>query len=311
MPWWAAISGYISIQATRPASFLRGVLRIAGTVLGAAIGLLLVPLVAYDHVACCAALLLLTMAGVLGAVVSRYGYAWLMLGLTACIVLLMSLDDPTAALDAAFYRVAEVMLGTVIAMLVAFALAPDRADTAPAPSPDMPGLRRPAILHALRSGVCVAILPVVWGWLELPSLAQTGITVTAVMALPTLPRDGGEQARLIITRGLHRVLGCLLGGLAGLAVLALSLTSLPLWLAALAAGLWVGTHLQYSASGIGYVGVQATIVFIVTLVQGSHPPDSIMPGIDRFAGVFCGLVVLLAVTVLTSPLSSARSGEPG
>src|SRR5215468_11514033 len=34
--WWAAISGFISTQATRPASMTKGVLRVIGTVSGAA-----------------------------------------------------------------------------------------------------------------------------------------------------------------------------------------------------------------------------------------------------------------------------------
>jgi hypothetical protein len=35
-------------------------------------------------------------------------------------------------------------------------------------------------------------------------------------------------------------------------------------------------------------GIPGTVVFIVTLVQGPGPPSSIMPGIDRFAGIVCG-----------------------
>ena len=54
--WWAAISGFISTQATRPASVTKGGLRVVGTALGATAAMLLVGWLAYDQVACCAAL---------------------------------------------------------------------------------------------------------------------------------------------------------------------------------------------------------------------------------------------------------------
>ena len=53
--------------------------------------------------------------------------------------------------------------------------------------------------------------------------------------------------------------------------------------------------------GVGYVGTQAAFVFIVTMIQGAAPPESIMPGIDRFAGITGGLGILLVVSLLLWP----------
>jgi hypothetical protein len=84
-------------------------------------------------------------------------------------------------------------------------------------------------------------------------------------------------------------------------VLALSLTQFLPWLVLLMAGVWIGTHIQASQRGVGYAGIQGTVVFIMTLVQGSAPPDSILPGLERFAGITCGLVLLLFIWLVLAP----------
>ena len=93
-----------------------------------------------------------------------------------------------------------------------------------------------------------------------------------------------------------------------LGCLALDVTSFPWWLAMIGGGVWVGMHVQIGKHGVGYVGTQAAFVFIVTLIQGAAPPDSIMPGVDRFAGITGGLGILLIVSLLLWP-SDAEIGE--
>jgi uncharacterized membrane protein YccC len=302
--WWAGISAFVSTRATAPASIDRGVLRILGTIGGATVSLLLSPWLAGDMVTLTLVLFLVSTIGVLGFLVSPHGYAWLLSAVTADMVLLAMLSDPLSAVSVAANRTAEVIIGTAAAILVVLLLAPD-ADAAPAaPAPgwsDLLGAQWPAVEHALRAGVGVMLVPLVWNWLELPSLSQTAVTVAAVMAVPALSQDPRKNDRTVTERALHRLLGCLLGGLAGLGCLALPVDSLLPWLAMLATGVWVSAHVQGSARGIGYVGTQAAVVFISTLVQGSGPPQSILPGIERFAGITGGLLILLAVSVLSAP----------
>lgn len=303
-PWWAAISGYVSVQANRPASIRRGALRIAGTVAGATIGFITAPWLAYDHAACALFVLVFTAMGVLGMMLSTYGYAWLFAGITSVMVVFMSLDAPSDALPVAFYRTVEVALGTIAALVIASLLAREEPAPLQASQPgwsDLLGVNWPALMHALRTGVAVALLPFLWNWLALPSLSQVAITVAAVMAVPSLSDDLLEDGRKIATRGLQRMLGCLFGGFAGLGALALSITQFAPWLAILMAGVWIGAHVQASERGVGYAGTQGAVVFIMTLVQGSGPPESILPGIDRFAGVLCGLAILLIVSLISWP----------
>ena len=113
---------------------------------------------------------------------------------------------------------------------------------------------------------------------------------------------GGVGTRhAVAVRSLHRFIGCLLGGLVALGCLALDVTSFPWWLAMIGASVWVGMYIQMGPHGVGYVGTQAAFVFIVTLIQGAAPPNSIMPGVDRFAGITGGLAILLVVSLVLWP----------
>jgi uncharacterized membrane protein YccC len=306
--WWAAISAFVTTRATGPAAVQRGGLRIAGTAAGAVLAVLLSPWLVNDFAALSLILFAASACGVAGFLVSRHGYAWLLGAVTADMVLLAALSDPLSALTVACNRTAEVTIGTAAAILVGLVLAPD-TQAAPAPSvapgwSDLLGAQWPAMQHALRTGATVMLVPVVWNWLELPELSQTAITVAAVMAVPALSNDAAADQQKVTQRAMHRLLGCLLGGIAGLACLALSVDNFLPWLLMLTAGVWVGAHVQGSQRGIGYIGTQTAVVFIVTLVQDWGPPASIFPGVERLAGITGGLLILLLVSLLTAPSRS-------
>jgi uncharacterized membrane protein YccC len=303
-PWWAAISAFVCSQATAPASVQRGILRILGTIGGAALAVLVSPLLADDHVALILALLVVSTVGVLGQLVGRNAYAWLLGAVTADMVLMALLSDPSSALTVGLNRSAEVTIGTAAAMAVALLAGADAAAAPAAPESrwaDLLGEQWPSMRHAAQAGFGVMLVPLVWRWLELPNLAQSAITVAAAMAVPALTNDAVLDQAKITERAMHRILGCLLGGAAGLACLALSIDNFLPWLLTLSAGIWVAAHVQASERGVSYVGTQFAVVFISTLVQGGEPPASIWPGIERFAGITCGVVILLAVVMLTAP----------
>jgi Predicted membrane protein len=111
------------------------------------------------------------------------------------------------------------------------------------------------------------LLPWVWSWFNQLSLSQMSVTVAVIMAVPVAPGDPLESGRRVASQSLQRVMGCFIGGIAGLLLLALSLTEFLPWLLALTAVLWVGAYIQTSTRR-GYIGTQAVLVLIMTLVQG-------------------------------------------
>jgi uncharacterized membrane protein YccC len=298
--WWAALSGFISTQATRAASIKKGVLRIAGTVAGAGLALVLVDWLAYDIAACCLALFLVAVTGIVGVNVSPHGYAWLFFSITFSLVLLMSLADPLNAFGFAVFRTLEVVIGTTTAIVAAIALAPEESGGEQEAAPgwgDLFDARWPVVLHAVRGGTAVAAIPLLWSYFYLPGLSGTATTMASVLAVPVLA-DHPLHDRMMIERAFHRLLGCLIGGAVGLAVIGVPLTDFIPWLLALAAGTWLFAYIQGSARGIGYFGTQAAVVFMMTLVQGEGPPDSILPGLNRLAGIIIGVTTLFFVTLL-------------
>jgi uncharacterized membrane protein YccC len=302
--WWATISGFMATQATTPASLRKGVLRIIGTVAGAGAVVLLSPLLVDDPVLVTLLIFIASTVGILGLLVSPHGYAWLLAAITVDMVLMNLLSDPYSTLEVAASRTAEVAVGTGAAMLVSVLAALEETEP---PADTHPGwghlldAQWPATEHAMRAAIAVAMVPWVWAWLHVPSDAQIAITITAVMALPALGTDLQADQQKILERSAHRIIGCFLGGIVGLLCLAASIENFLPWMLVLCAGVWITAHIQASQLGTSYIGTQAGVVFISTLVQGPGPPDSILPGVERLAGIIGGLCILTGVNLLTMP----------
>lgn len=306
-PAWAAVSAFMTTQANTPATLRRGVLRIGGTLAGAGLGVWLAPWLLYDPVACVAVLMLAAFGGVLAMLTLRYGYAWLLGAITLFMVVLGGVAAPSGVLTIAIWRVLEVVVGTVMAMVVVWALMP--AD-APPPAAPLP-LSAALVRHAAIAGIAAGLVPVVWMVLDLPNLSQMSITIAAVMAVPTLSGRQADDWPLIMRRSLHRAAGCLIGGAMGLVVLALPVDSFAVWFVLLGIGVWAGTFVHAMSGGISYVGTQGTLAIMLTLVQGAGPPDSLTPGVMRLVGILLGLATLLIVSLLLTPDpdQSAPSGS--
>lgn len=309
--WWAAISGYMTIMASGAASVRKGLLRLAGTIGGAAAGFIVARWLPYDHFALSLFLAAATMLGVVAMQVSPHGLAWLFGTITSILVLLEGLNDPLKVPYIAFYRVFEVGIGVTASAIVSNLLMHWHAE----PPPTMPGWRHllgpqwPVMLHGMRAAIAVVIMMQVWIWMNLPQVTEMAISIAVVMSAPVIGDGSLGTRHAVAQRSLHRILGCLLGGVVALGCLALDVTSFVWWLAMLAGAVWVGMHIQNGRHGVGYVGTQAAFVFIVTLVQGPAPPTSIMPGVDRFVGIVGGMAILLVISLMLWPSDEERKAE--
>ena len=302
-PWWAAISAFMSLTATGGGSLRRGLLRFTGTAAGALLGFVMARWLPYDHVAMYLFVGGVTMLGVIAMQVSPHGLAWLFLCITSILVLLESVGDPLMAASIAYYRLYEVGIGVLSAIIVANLL----QDWHKEPPPTAPGWRHlagaqwPVVLHGTRSAIAVCVVLAFWMSLEFTQVTEMAITIAVVMAAPVVADGGFATRHAIAVRSLHRFLGCLLGGAMALLCLALGIESFAWWLAMIGAAVWIGMHIQIGPHGVGYVGTQAAFAFIVTAIQGARPPSSIMPGIDRFAGITGGLAILMVISLLLWP----------
>jgi uncharacterized membrane protein YccC len=328
-PWWAGITAFMVTRAAPATAVLRGILRVAGSIVGAAAALVVLRLFVYQSLPFLFCLFALSSIGLFGFATSRYGYAWLIGAVTACLVMLMSLDQPQAAFATAVDRVIDVMTGTAASLVVCgLSPAPSGAAAVPAAplleAPPLAFWRRsygwelarwlpgnaPLVMHACRGGLTVMLMPALADWIAPTSPVTMGITAVIVMSIPTTAIVHSDTG-VIIERAVHRLVGCLIGALAGLVWLAFVGSDFLLWAALLAAGIWLCSQIQTGKTGISYIGTQAMFAYLMSLVQGQGPADTIAPGFQRLVGVMGGLSVLFVVTLALSlfPLRSSAA-EP-
>jgi uncharacterized membrane protein YccC len=309
-PYWAAISAFVCSQATQANSVNRALDRVLGTVLGASAALVWYWMVAFDTASVLLLLFAAAMLAVLGNLVSRHPYAWLLGGLTTMMVVLGSLDDPRVALAVAASRCAEITLGSVVALAGANLLPVG----GPAAAPAAPGWRSLLgdnwfmLNHALHTGVAIALAPIAWRVFELPDLSQMSISIGAAMGVPALTGEPQRDARLVADRMAQRVVGCLLGGAAGLLVLATPLSAMLVpWLALLTAGTAIAAQFQTGNHKVAVAGTQAVIALIITLVQGAQPAETLLPALTRLAGMLAAVALLGAVALILGPPAPRRA----
>ena len=323
-PWWAGISAFVVSKSVFSVAVSRGIMRVAGSILGAITALVVLRLFVYQSLPFCLSLFALSCIGMFGFVCSRFGYAWVVGTVTACLVMLVSLGQPASAFNTAVDRVAEVAIGT-IASLIVCGLSPAPADAGAATAADLveppplafwrrrygaelarwlPG-KQPLIMHACRGGLTVMLMPALADWLAPQSPVTMGITVVMIMLIPTTAILQSDS-RAIIGRAAHRLIGCLLGALVGLACLAFIGSDFLLWIALLPPGIWLCSQIQTGSTGVSYIGTQAMFAYLMSMVQGQGPPETIAPGFERLIGVMGGLSILFVVTLVLSLIPPPR-----
>lgn len=324
-PWWAGITAFQVTRASPSLAVSRAIMRVTGSIIGALVGLIVLRLFVYQSVPFLLCLFLLGAGGLFGFETSRFGYAWLIGAVTACLVILMSFDQPQVAFTTAVNRVVDVIVGTV-AFLVVCGLAPAPAGIAKPPAaslPDPPPLafwrhgygaelqrwlpgNAMMLLYASRGGLTIMLLPALAEWIAPISPVAMGITAVVVISIPmsaTQPPDN----RMIVQRAVHRLIGCLIGALAGLACIAFVGDDFLLWIALIPPGIWLCSQIQTGVTGVTYIGMQAMFAYLMSMVQGQGPPESISPGLERLVGVIGGVSILVVVSLVLSlvPLSPA------
>ncbi|MET1028779.1 MAG: FUSC family protein [Dongiaceae bacterium] len=323
--WWAAISAFAVMQMDIAAALRRGVLRLSGTALGAAIGCILGPAIGDVP------WLFVPVLGVIGAVSvyraigSDAGYAWILGGITAVMVIFEGHLLPSLSSTAAFagLRLAEVAVGTFSCMLVSglchlgtrhhrapVGSAPESAAPSAGLIPPSPSVSSPAAraLLAWEGGLAISVLAAFAYGLDLAGFAQAMVTVIAVLILPAnLLAD--RTPRPVFERMTHRFIGCLLAGVLGLALLPLTQGHALACMPVLLLGVWVGCHVQTGQEGSSYIGRQFTIAFIMVFVQDHHWSADPVPAMIRLSGILAGILVLGAVMLMIRKLIPAAQGR--
>src|SRR6516162_6964676 len=121
-PWWAAVSAWMVTRSSLAVALSRGVMRIVGSTVGAAIAVIVLGRFVYQPLPFCLCLFVIAWVGLFGFAKSRHGYAWLISAITGNLVMLIALDQPQTAFTIAVNRIADVTIGTAATLLVTYLL---------------------------------------------------------------------------------------------------------------------------------------------------------------------------------------------
>jgi uncharacterized membrane protein YccC len=289
-PWWGVISAWVIASQDFHQSSLKAMMRVAGTLAGYFVGLFCASVTEGEPVWQALTLFLIGAIGMSMRYRSTFSYAWIIGSATAFILVVVNITDPGSIYETAQYRLYEIISGVVAAWLCARALRPLLGLSSPAKetesistgsSPNLtPGELRMLIVVG---GSVPVITTLLWSWLQLPSLVQAIVT-----AIVTLDRNiANAQIRLT-----QRLLGCLLGGAVGLVAAEFATSSLFAWSIILFGGIFVFSWLHLGKGSFSYVGTQAGVAFILAVVTGNNPPDTIAPVVGRIAGMTGGVLVV-------------------
>lgn len=290
MPVWAAISVVRVFQNDRTATVMRGLERVAGTIGGCAVAYAILK-VSGAHAWVYMATGLACAAAVYAQAVTRYSYAFVLVGFTVPLMTYHAVVSPEPMTQVILMRGMEVMVGVCVAWALDFLTSPARPKAKPKPL--YAGMDAIFMGHALTVGIAVTLVPVVWTVLHLPGFEQTPITAFIVVGAA---REG------IGWKSLNRCVGCALGAAFGfLGVLTLD-GSLLTWALFVFAGLFVFTQIGFGGSVVAYTGIQAAIAFLLVVVQEPIPHLDLDAGVGRMWGVMGGIALVMLVGLATWPI---------
>jgi uncharacterized membrane protein YccC len=319
--WWVAISAYTVVRGSLKVSLWRSVDRFAGTVIGATTAALAINLLPHSQAMFVLLLALFAGFGLYRAIGSPRSYAWILGTVTSLLVMSEAhLLHGLGIYEIALRRVCDVAVGISASLLVIVGAHVARdlwrrlrprgqtrmstavaAVAAPVLNAHSWKMRRLRAMQAMQGAITVGVLGLFAYHHDLPSFAQTLISIVAVLLvpLPALLRKQGEDD-LVSLRMANRALGCMAAALLAIALLPLIGNTPWLCLLTLAAGVWLAAHVQAGSANVSYLGTQFGIGFIMTFVLDQRwSTDASAPAL-RLLGILIGLSALTLVMFVTT-----------
>jgi uncharacterized membrane protein YccC len=286
-PYWAAISALVVSSVDRTALFTKGVLRVAGTVLGIVTGYFTALNLEGLPFAQLFVILVIAALGTYARRRSAYGYAWFYAAISLLLVMTCSLTTPEQLYEFAHNRCYEIIIGVVAATVASWGFGPR--------SGEVPNSLQAAAIstsaadaawQGLAAGVGAVAIVVIWSLFDLPALAQ-------VFASSLVIIDSDPQASRL--RGTQRIIGCILGGVLGFVVVGIDAADFIWWLLTLTTGVALCARLHLSTHPQAYVGTQMGVAFLLTVVA-SGPPTNIEQPLNRLLGIVLGVSIMMTVS---------------
>lgn len=279
-PFWALITIAILFSNTNTNILYKSLLRILGTIIGAALALLLVscfinkvPIFLILTFYLMSLLYYLTFT-------QKHAYTWFLAGITFFMIITTSLAENESPASFAYWRILEITLGISICFFFqGFIKTPVQFE--PPMAAQVNKLKHAFI--ASFGALLTIIAYLVSGWY---GATQGLITANVILAERSLSH--------VSYKAIHRFGGCLFGALLGLFILIL----LPqnLFTISLVIGVMFAakTYCQIQYPQLNYLFLQATIAFSLAIIpDNNESAASITPALERLAGMTMGICVAL------------------
>ncbi|MTH97038.1 FUSC family protein [Roseibium sp. RKSG952] len=219
----------------------------------------------------------------------KTAFAWRMCFRLQVAAVITSLASPTdlyaTYLDTSFSILIGVLCAgavSLIGMGLGFA---EPVVTGPQEAPETgQDALRDAELVALVSAAAIAIALVLWIWFDIPAINQVVITI-----IMTVDRDIASGR----ARRQQRLVGCLVGGLIALAVIAMNPQNYLVWSTIFFVVIYLGSAWQINEVDRAYAGLQAAVAFIMVLGISKINDGDIITGVERLAGIFIGIALMI------------------
>jgi uncharacterized membrane protein YccC len=309
--WWVALSAYVLIRANPAVVVRRCLERLAGSVIGALVGLLLATLTFRDSWLTISALALVSGVGIYSMLGSAYAYSWVLGTVTALMVLSDAggmISPPhlalnrvldvavgilaTATISAVSFFIERMLFSGVLPARHSSPKVPAAHDVVPPPIVDRS--RRTRMWQSLQGALAILLIGIVNHFYPLPNFAQSMVSVIAVLLVPLSVLLGGHLTEAVQTRMFNRLLGCLCAALFAAPLLPVIGNTPFLCLVVLAVGVWLAAHVQAGSAEVSYIGTQFGVGFIMIFVQDHAWSTDASAALQRLAGIIVALLVLAA-----------------
>ncbi len=123
-PFWAVMSVIIIMHPLAGPTLDKGIMRIFGTLIGAALGYLIAGLAIDNILLFIGSIFFVISIAFYLSLITRYPYGCVIGGITAYLIIATLVYHPTATFDRAIWRVAEILVGVVSAWVVSLLIFP-------------------------------------------------------------------------------------------------------------------------------------------------------------------------------------------
>lgn len=300
-PFWSGISAFVVMQAQIGASLHRAVSRIIGTLACAVLSVVIAGTIQNGF------LFLICLFAVIAfllyeSVLSDNPYIWIIGAATLVMADIYVFIDVNQVIPTAYYRTLDIVIGSLTTWVISALSEPAHtkkpwkeifSTTIPLSHPKKMKFMLPfvhinkiALIHGVRGALSVLTVPLIWLIFALPGLNQIAVSVIAILQIELIATK---------TKGISRILGCALGAIIATLVISLSITNLFWFLLIDFIALYFFAYIHHNKEN-SYVGTQAAVVFLVTVIAKLGPPISFVIIFERLSGILLGVLTTILIT---------------